>query len=85
MLPFKLKSFSVFYTKKLEFAFTECPCIACWASSIFLKENGWLRTVKIYKIGQQIMIFTIFFFFFYEYDIHNKKMNNIKKNKLHTT
>ena len=26
-----------------------------------------------------------FFFFFYEYDIHNKKMNNVKKNKLHTT
>ena len=41
MLPFKLKSFSVLYSEKLEFVFTEYSCIACWASSIFLKENDY--------------------------------------------
>ena len=59
MLPFKLKSFSVLYTEKVEFISTECSYIACWASAIILKENGWLRTVKISKIGQQIIIFAI--------------------------
>ena len=59
MLPFKLKSFSVLYTEKLEFVVTEWAYIACWASPIFLKENGWLRAVKISKIGHQIMIFAI--------------------------
>ena len=51
-----------------------------------------LKRYRITKSGHLPVHFTdrtlvlthFFFFFFYEYDIHNKKMNNVKKNKLHT-
>ena len=37
------------------------------------------------KIKSAVANTRVIIFFFYEYDIHNKKMKNIKKNKLHTT
>ena len=40
-------------------------------------------TYKLSKFINDIIIIIIIIIF-YEYDIHNKKMNNIKKNKLHT-
>ena len=37
------------------------------------------------KIKSAVANTRVIIFFFYEYNIHNKKMKNIKKNKLHTT
>ena len=71
---------------------SEFPTVACENISVSISINIAVDSVvlKNFRITAVQLPFTtsfttFFFFFFYEYDIHNKKMNNIKKNKLHTT
>ena len=55
--------------------------LVCW---IYFGVTGWLALINVTLTEYHILWGTFVSFFFYEYDIHNKKMKNIKKNKLHT-
>ena len=43
------------------------------------------QTIHQQQLTNCLSMFDHFVFFFYEYDIHNKKMKNIKENKLQIT